>query len=88
MDLSGSSTKTVVKIDSVLFFYFLLLDQKIQKSRRKAISIFSSLKKPSQHRQKNMYIAPFIHIFFILPFGINECFAIRQNLPHTYQRMS
>ena len=34
-----------------------------------------------------MYIAPFIHIFFILPFGINECFAIRQNQPHHYQRM-
>jgi dethiobiotin synthetase len=36
-----------------------LLDQKIQKSRRKAISIFSSLKEPSQRHQKNLYIAPF-----------------------------
>ena len=34
-----------------------------------------------------MYIAPFIHVFIILPFGINECFAIRQNQPHSYQRM-
>ena len=41
------------------FFHFLLLDQKKQKSRRKAISIFSSLKEPSQFHQKNMYIAPF-----------------------------